>query len=167
MSEDDLGPQEAVVVETRAAASALVWPAVWVLVLAAGVGAAFGWMPQAWHRIGDPIAVGVAVVLLLVLSVAPALHWLARRFVLTTRRARVMQGLVRRTTHDVLLGHVQEVAHTRSVWQKVRGAGTLVLITTSGDRVRVPDLPQIERIHALCAELAWAQHADRPPARPV
>jgi len=161
MSESDLGGDEAVVVETRAAASALVWPAIWVLVVAAGAGAMLGWMPQSWHRIGDPVTIGVGIVLVVVLAAVPALRWLARRFVLTTRRARVTQGLVRRTTHDVLLGHVQEVAHTRSTWQKVRGAGTLVLITTSGDRVRVPDLPQIERIHALCAELAWAQRAGR------
>ena len=164
MTESDLGGDEAIVVETRAAASALVWPAIWVLVVAAGVGAMLGWMPIGWHRIGDPVTVAVGVVLVIVLAAVPALRWLARRFVLTTRRARVTQGLVRRTTHDVLLGHVQEVAHTRSAWQKVRGAGTLVLITTSGDRVRVPDLPQIERIHALCAELAWAQRAGRPPA---
>jgi len=158
----DLGPAEAVVVESHPAASALVWPAAWFVVLGAGVGTALGWLPPAWRPIGVPVVAVAAALLALGLVVVPLVRWVGQECVLTTYRLRVRRGLVRRTTHDVLLSHVQEIEHARSAWQKLKGAGTLLVTTTAGSVVAVPDLPEIERWHALVAELAWAQRAGLP-----
>jgi len=161
---DDVGPGEPVVFATRPAATRLIWPVWWFLLIGAALGVALGWMPAGWRPAGPLAALVAAGVLVVALVLAPLAGWLGSEFVLTAHRVRLRGGVLRRTTHDVLLAHVQEVTHTRSWWQKLRGAGTLLLTTTSGGVVRVPDLPQIDRLHALVAELAWAQHAGRPPA---
>jgi len=162
---DDLGPAEAVVMESHPAATALVWPAAWFVVLGAGVGAGVGWLPPTWEAVGLPVVIGAAAVLVLGLVVAPLARWVGQECLLTTYRLRVRRGVFRRTTHDVLLAHVQEVEHSRSGWQRVRGAGTLLVTTTAGLITAVPNLPEIERWHALVAELAWTHHAGRSPAR--
>ncbi|MCL2316883.1 MAG: PH domain-containing protein [Actinomycetia bacterium] len=159
---DDMPECEPLVMASRPAASLLVWPAFWLVGLAAAVGVALGWMPPAWRPAGPAVVAAAAAVVAVLLVVRPLVAWLTRRCWLTPRRLRITVGVVRRVTHDVLLGHVQEVAHSRSWWQKVRGAGTLLLTTTAGTTIRVADLPQIERWHALVAELAWAQRDTRP-----
>jgi uncharacterized membrane protein YdbT with pleckstrin-like domain len=150
-------PGEEVIERIRANAWALLPEVIVLLLIAAGTGAGIALLPATWKPWGYWAVAGLAVLLLLLLVLRPLFGWLSTTCTITNQRVILGTGLINRVQHDVLLPHIQEVAHRQGFWQRFSRSGTLLLSTTSGDVLRIPRLPQIERLHALVAELAWAQ----------
>lgn len=142
---------------------ALVLPAV-VLVLAMGAGG------YAAARVpgGEQQPLLRALVALLVLLVVlraclvPFLRWHTTTLVVTGRRVRARQGVLRRRTRDVDLRRVVDVVVERSPGQRVVGSGTL-LLDTVGERgsLVVRDVPGVRRVAAELEELLGGLPLDR------
>lgn len=147
-----MGERELVTV--RLHASRLLRPALVLLVVAPVTGAVLGGVgpQQSWVRAAVWVA-AVGVVGWWVLR--PFAGWWTRTVTVTTQRISLRWGLVSRHTRDLPLRRVVDVALVRSPAQRLLGTGT-VHLATAGDEERLvlPDLPQVRRLHALLLELS-------------
>jgi uncharacterized membrane protein YdbT with pleckstrin-like domain len=69
----------------------------------------------------------VAVVLFLWLTAVPWIRWRTTHFVLTTHRVLIRRGVLTHTGRDIALQRINDVAFTQSLWDRMVGAGTLVI----------------------------------------
>lgn len=56
------------------------------------------------------------------------------KWVLTNRRVIAMSGVLSQQTSTLGLERIQEVQHTRTIWDRLIGTGNLVIETASDDR---------------------------------
>jgi uncharacterized membrane protein YdbT with pleckstrin-like domain len=101
----------------------------WSLVIcaAAGVGIAFAPDDGSGRLIVLIAIVVVAVVLLSWLSFTPWISWRTTHYVMTTHRVLIRRGILRHTGRDISLQRINDVAFTQSLWDRIVGAGTLVI----------------------------------------
>ncbi len=90
---------------------------------------------------------GVAVVVLLVVSVRPWLRWLTTHYVVTTRRVAVREGALARSGRDIPLSRVNDVTFDHSLVERLFRSGTLT-IESAGERGQVVlrDVPAVEEV---------------------
>jgi uncharacterized membrane protein YdbT with pleckstrin-like domain len=89
----------------------------------------------------------VAALAVLRLSVWPWLRWLTTRYVLTTHRVVVREGVFARSGRDVPLTRVNDVSFHHSLLERMLGCGTLT-IESAGEhgQVVLPHVPSVERV---------------------
>ena len=138
------------------------------LVLAAAIAVAVA-IPAGTHagtgRLADLV---VAVVLLVFVVVRPLLRWKTTTYELTTRRLRVREGIVARRGRDIPLARVSDVSFTRSLLDRLVGAGRLV-VESPGEhgQIVLTDIPQVERVQAILFDLVeQEQHGAAQDDRP-
>jgi uncharacterized membrane protein YdbT with pleckstrin-like domain len=141
----------------------LVGPAVLgVLVVAAAVTVALV-IPAGPHAGTERLVVlVVAVVLLLIVVVRPVLRWKTTTYELTSGRLRVREGILTRRGRDIPLARISDVSFTRSLLDRLVGAGRLV-VESPGEhgQIVLTDIPQVERVQAILFELVEEeQHGD-------
>ncbi len=108
------------------------------------------------------VVLAVAVVLLLIGVLRPVLRWKTTTYELTTGRLRVREGIVARRGRDIPLARVSDVSFTRSLLDRLVGAGRLV-VESPGEhgQIVLTDIPQVERVQAILFELVEeGQHGD-------
>ena len=100
------------------------------------------------------VIAAVAVVLLLVGVLRPVLRWKTTTYELTTGRLRVREGIVTRRGRDIPLARITDVSFTRSLLDRLLGAGRLIVESPGehGETV-LPEIPHVERISALMFQL--------------
>lgn len=170
-----LAPGEAVVLDLHPHGRALVRPLTLVPVtigFAAFVAAA----TPAWAVAGTPLqgwlrlAIAVlAVVVLLRWSLAPYLRWRGRRYLVTTSRILVRDGVLRRSGRDIPLARVEDVSYAAGIVDRLCGSGTLVL-ASGGEhgRVWLTAVPRVREVQRTVEELvARAPRADPWAPAPV
>jgi uncharacterized membrane protein YdbT with pleckstrin-like domain len=69
----------------------------------------------------------VAVILLSFLTFKPWIQWRTTHYVLTTHRVLIRRGVLRHVGRDISLQRINDVAFTQSLWDRMVGAGTLVI----------------------------------------
>jgi uncharacterized membrane protein YdbT with pleckstrin-like domain len=91
--------------------------------------------------------VAVALAVLLRFSVWPWLRWLTTRYVLTTHRVVIRQGVFARSGRDVPLTRVNDVSFHHSLVERMLGCGTLT-IESAGEhgQVELPEVPRVEQV---------------------
>ena len=141
----------------------LVGPAILgVLVIAAAITVALV-IPSGSHAGTERLVVlVVAVVLLLIVVVRPVLRWKTTTYELTTGRLRVREGIVARRGRDIPLARISDVSFSRSLLDRLVGAGRLV-VESPGEhgQIVLTDIPQVERVQAILFELVEEeQHGD-------
>ena len=94
---------------------------------AAGVGVYFAPDHGTKRTVVLLVILVVGVVLLLVLSLPPWIRWRTTHFVLTTHRVLIRRGVLTHTGRDIALQRINDVAFTQSLWDRLVGAGTLVI----------------------------------------
>jgi uncharacterized membrane protein YdbT with pleckstrin-like domain len=164
-----LAPGEAIVLDLRAHGRALARPFALVPVtvgLAAFVGTCVpswrldGVALQGWLR----LAVGVLAALALVRwSLLPYLRWRGRRYVVTTARILLREGVLRRAGRDVPLARVDDVTYSCRLVERMFRSGTLV-VESGGEhgRVIMRDVPRVAAVLPTVSELCQrAPRADR------
>ncbi len=142
------------VLHVRTHAKSLVLPAVALIAAGGltGVGAAL--IPYAYRPGGQ-----VAVALLgLTLSVwwagLPYLRWWTSTYTVTNNRLITRQGILQTSGRDLPLARVNDVAYERSLGDRLLGCGTLRVLTASeAGVVSLPDVPDVEHVHAVLTEL--------------
>ncbi|QIK63934.1 PH domain-containing protein [Leucobacter viscericola] len=141
---------EVVVVRFRRHGSRLVLPVLVLLVVAAVAGYWVGALPSAWMN----IAAGAGAALLgLLFGIVPILTWLTRRTTVTTRRVIVRSGFFVRHRSEVMLARVREVKSSRSLAQRMRGSGDVVLLHGI-ERTVLSDVPGAEGVIDALQELS-------------
>ena len=87
----------------------------------------------------------VAVLLLLRFSLWPYVRWQSTRYVLTTRRVVIRQGVFGRSGRDIPLTRVNDVSFRHSFIERLLRCGTLT-IESAGEhgQVVLPEVPTVE-----------------------
>ena len=150
-----LNDDESVVVSTRTHGKALVRPLSVLIVLAAAAGLLSTFTAPAGRAkpLLDLVVWGVAGVLALFWVARPVLEWLTTTYTLTDQRLITRWGLVSRHGHDIPLSRISDVAYERGLLDRMLGCGTLVVSVASEQRVRLHDIPQVERVHLKMQDL--------------
>jgi uncharacterized membrane protein YdbT with pleckstrin-like domain len=139
-----------------------------VLVLAAAIAVAVAIPagPDAGtERLADLV---VAAVLLLIVVIRPLLVWKTTTYELTSGRLRVREGILARRGRDIPLTRISDVSFTRSLLDRLVGAGRLV-VESPGEhgQIVLTDIPQVERVQAILFDLVeQEQHGAGPDDRP-
>lgn len=144
-----LGEDETVVFTLRTHWKHLFWPAVWLVLSFAAVGAAFAFLPERnWTTIAQLSIVGVALLVILSLCVIPVTRWYFTTYTLTNRRLITRTGIINRTGHDIPLFRINDVSYERSLSDRLLGCGTL-MFESAGTRGQIVlhDVPRIEQVH--------------------
>jgi uncharacterized membrane protein YdbT with pleckstrin-like domain len=131
-----------------------------VLVGAASFGAALvpaGAQQARWRL----VVVGLALVLVLFLVVAPLLRWRTTHYVITTHRLLHRVGVLSRSGRDIGLNRITDVSYRQSLWDRVVGSGTVSIETAgeSGPTV-LAAIPDSEAVQQLVNQLV-EEDADR------
>ena len=107
----------------------LVPATVWLVVIcaAAGIGVDFAPDHGTQRTVVLLVILVVAVVLLVILTVGPWIRWRTTHFVLTTHRVLIRSGVLTHRGRDIALQRINDVAFTQSLWDRMVGAGTLVI----------------------------------------
>ena len=138
-----------------------------VLIIAAALVAAVV-IPSGPHAgIERLVVLAVAVVLLLIAVLGPVLRWKTTTYELTTGRLRVREGILTRRGRDIPLTRISDVSFTRSLLDRLLGAGRLV-VESPGEhgQIVLTDIPQAERVQAILFELVEEeQHGAAPEDR--
>jgi uncharacterized membrane protein YdbT with pleckstrin-like domain len=150
-----LNEGEHVVASTRTHVKALLLPAIW-LILIAGVAGYTSTLTGSSSA--KPLLIAVVWLVALVVMVwlvgKPFLHWLTTTYTLTNRRLITRTGIFSRRGHDIPVPRISDVAYEHGIIDRILGCGTLVISDASErGRVRLPDIPHVERVHLLISDL--------------
>jgi uncharacterized membrane protein YdbT with pleckstrin-like domain len=109
----------------------------------------------------------VALVLLLIAVARPLLIWKTTTYELTTGRLRVREGILTRRGRDIPLTRISDVSFTRSLFDRLVGAGRLV-VESPGEhgQIVLTDIPQVERVQAILFELVEEEQHGAGPVAP-
>jgi len=143
-----LGEDEEVVLDLHPHWKRLVLPAVLVPVVAGLATYLVFVLPSGSFQTAGRLAiVAVALAVLLRFSVWPWLRWLTTRYVLTTRRVVIREGVFGRSGRDVPLTRVNDVSFHHSLVDRMLGCGTLT-IESAGEhgQVELPEVPRVEQV---------------------
>jgi uncharacterized membrane protein YdbT with pleckstrin-like domain len=148
-----LNDGETIVFSTRTHVKALVVPAL-VLILVAGAGGyALG---QVDNKVLRYVIAAGAVVILVVYTLWPFLKWMTATYTVTDRRLTTHQGVISRTGHDIPLARISDVSYEKGVLDRILGCGTLIVSDASEQgRVRLPDVPQVEKRQLQLSDLLY------------
>ncbi|MDN5759090.1 MAG: PH domain-containing protein [Tomitella sp.] len=87
----------------------------------------------------------------------PWLTWRSTHFVVTDRRVMARQGVFSRTGFEVELDRISDVRYSRSLADRLVGAGTLVLRSSSADPIEFGSMPGARRVQQIIREEAgWS-----------
>jgi uncharacterized membrane protein YdbT with pleckstrin-like domain len=133
----------------------LVGPILLAVVVAAGLLVVEVIIPAGRDAGLERLAVGIAAVLvLMVWLMVPLLRWRTTVYELTSRRLRVRAGIVARQGRDIPLSRITDVSFTKSLSDRLLGAGRLV-VESAGEhgQVVLTDIPDVERVQAILFQL--------------
>ncbi|GAA4247529.1 PH domain-containing protein [Dactylosporangium darangshiense] len=153
--ESVLTKDEQVVLHLHPHWKALFLPVVWfVLALAAVIALAIF---TSWGLIPMLIVAGVALVVVLVVTVWPWIKWRTTHYVFTNERVIMRSGVFSRSGRDIPLGRVNDVSFSHSLFERMLGCGTLT-IESAGERgqVQLNGLPKVEKTQSVLYELVDA-----------
>lgn len=103
----------------------------------------------------ERLAVAIAAVLVIMLwLMIPLLRWRTTVYELTTRRLRMRAGIVARQGRDIPLTRITDVSFTKSLSDRLLGAGRLV-VESAGEHgeVLLRDIPDVERVQSILFQL--------------
>jgi uncharacterized membrane protein YdbT with pleckstrin-like domain len=96
------------------------------------------------------ITAAAAVLLLLIWVLRPVLRWKTTTYELTTDRLRLREGILTRRGRDIPLARISDVSFTRSLLDRLLGAGRLVVESPGGHgQIVLADIPSVERVQAI------------------
>ena len=152
-----LNADESVLVSTRTHAKALIGPLLVLIVLASVAGLLGMYTSVAGSAQPLLLAVvwGLAAVLAARWVAMPFLAWLTTSYVLTDQRLITRTGIITRRGHDIPIARISDVSYERGLVDRVLGCGTLLVSVASEHRVKLHDIPQVERVHLRIQDLLY------------
>jgi len=157
MARTKVGPHEYVMAQMRTHGRAMIGPSLILLLVATGMGAGIGSVPQGMRPWGQGAVVGVGVVLIIAFVLVPYLRWLAATYTITNQRVIAQGGLFTRRGHEIPLAQVVGVSFRRRLFDRITGCGTLTLTLASGQRVNLAGVPDVAKVDRILSELLFVQ----------
>lgn len=165
-----LSEGERIDLELRPHWKALVLPVIALLVTCGAAGFLLTIAPSPSKTSGEVtwILIGVAaLIVLIIFTVRPWLHWLFSNYVVTNRRLIIRLGFIHRVGRDLPLEKINDVSFRHdSLLDRMLGCGTLV-VESAGEhgQVLLNDIPRVEETQREISTLisgdpaAGVQHA--------
>lgn len=126
-----LAEHENLVFDLRPHWIAIVPAAGWALVIIVATWFLYGWLDD--PSFARPALLIAAAVAIFLFTVLPILRWMYTNFVLTSDRLITRSGIVAKTSKEIPLERINDVAFNQSVIERMIGAGDL-LIESAGER---------------------------------
>jgi uncharacterized membrane protein YdbT with pleckstrin-like domain len=129
----------------------LLWPTLVFLVVAAAGGFGAAVIPDGGAQLPLRIAIlAVALIIVIVWSFVPFLRWRTTHYVLTTHRVLIRVGILAHHGRDIPLTRINDVSFEQSFWERLIGAGTLMVESagTDGQQVlnNIPHAPAVQQL---------------------
>lgn len=143
-----LGEDESMVLDLHPHWKRLILPALLVPIVVGVASYAVFLLPDNSARTALRWAIiAVALLILLRFSAWPWLRWLTTRYVLTTKRVVIRQGVFGRSGRDIPLTRVNDVSFHHSLFERLLRCGTLT-IESAGEhgQVVLPEVPTVELV---------------------
>ncbi len=158
-TEKILLPGELGVETVRTHIKSLFLPFLLGLVTMIAAGFAVGMLGDTGSGTPRLIAVIVAAVVLVLVTVIPFLRWLTWTYTLTNKRLIEQKGILTRSGRIIPLARINDVAFEKSVLDRILGCGTLIIHDASAQAgLRLHDIPQIETFHRDISRLVIESH---------
>jgi uncharacterized membrane protein YdbT with pleckstrin-like domain len=77
------------------------------------------------------VIIVVALVFITWLSLGPWIGWRATHYIFTTHRVLIRRGVLHHTGRDISLQRISDVGFSRTLWDRLVGAGTLTIESAS------------------------------------
>lgn len=155
LKQDLLARDEQVVLHLRTHMKALFWPLMALFATAAVFGVLLAWLPADWRPWSIYALIALVLVVVIALTVIPFLRWRTSTYTVTNRRIITRKGILNKTGHDLPLRSINNVTYERSVTDRMLGCGTLVLETAADEPLALPDVPGVERVNTIIADLLF------------
>jgi uncharacterized membrane protein YdbT with pleckstrin-like domain len=106
------------------------------------------------------IAVGVALLLVLIFVVYPFLRWRTTTYELTNRRLRLRRGIVSRSGRDFPLIRISDVSFSHGLIDRLLGCGKLV-VESAGEhgQLVLNEIPHVVRVQGVLFQLVEEEQA--------
>ena len=93
------------------------------------------------------ILIAVAAIVVIWLTILPYLRWLTTKYVLTTDRLVIRNGILARHGRDIPLNRINDVSFSETVLERMLRSGTLV-VESAGDngQISLTDVPKVEHV---------------------
>ena len=154
------GPEaERLVASLRPHGRALFWPSLLLIAVAGATGYFFGRFDEPWQN--SAVLVG-AIVVVLLFWLLPLLLWLAKRYIITTRRIVVRRGLFVRTRQELLHSRGYDITVRKNAVQSMVGSGDLMVNTGLDSPVVLRDIPRADLVQGSLHDLM--EHSLNPIA---
>ncbi|MGH3262793.1 MAG: PH domain-containing protein [Trebonia sp.] len=135
--------------------STLVGPIATAILVFAAVGAAEAFIPgSSFAWILRLVVAVVAIALLVWWLLIPLLVWRTTVYELTTGRLRLRDGIITRNGRDIPLSRITDVSFTKSLLDRLLGAGTLI-VESAGEHgtLTLKQIPRVEKVQAALFQL--------------
>lgn len=143
------------VFSVRTHVKALFLPALVLLLTCLAAGFAWGYKPDgdAGRYLGYAALV-VALIVILVWSVAPFVRWLTTTYSVTNRRLIEQTGVFTRSGRVIPLIRINDVSFEKNLTDRFLGCGTLIVFAASEQQgLRLHDVPRVEEVHRSLSDL--------------
>lgn len=124
-----------------------------LLLAAAIVGSVLG--PDNWQPWGWIVIWTIFLVVAIPLFIVPWLRWSTTTYTVTSKRVITRSGIINKVGHDLPLSRISDVQQERTLTDRIFGAGTLRLQTSSDDPLILTDVPQVEIVQVEISNLLF------------
>ena len=100
-----------------------------------------------WRMVGLIAIAVVAVVVLVWLFFVPFVRWRTTHFIVTTDRVMAREGVINRTGIDIPMSRISSVRFQHGLIDRIVGAGTLIIESSSQEPLEFDDIPHVEKVH--------------------
>lgn len=143
------------VFSVRTHVKALFMPA--LVLLMTCLATAYAWFSLPGDGAGGHLRVAVlalALLVVLIWSVAPFVRWLSTTYSVTNRRLIEQTGVFTRSGRVIPLIRINDVSFEKKLSDRMLGCGTLTVFAASEqDGLRLHDVPRVEEVHRSLSDL--------------
>ncbi len=148
--EDDLAPDEELILHRHPHWKMLLVPVLVLLVVVAFAGFIAALIRnQSWANVGWIVLAVLGITVIARWTITPLLRWYTTHFVLTDRRVLVRQGVLTRTGLDIPITRINSVRFRHGLLDRMLGTGTLIIESASQEPLEFDDIPHVEQVHSL------------------
>lgn len=155
LKKDMLAPDEQVVLHLRTHLKSLIGAILTLLLASALLTIFLVWLPEQVKPWGIWVLVIIFAAVIVWLVIRPWLLWLTSTYTITNRRIITRKGILNRTGHDFPLRSINNVNTESSLMDRMLGCGTLTLLTAAEDPLTLHDVPSVEKVHTVIADLIF------------
>lgn len=152
---------ERVIARLRPHGRALLWPSLAFIAATGAFAYYFGRFGLEWQNTLVLVAAAAIVVLMWVL---PLLRWLTTRYIITSRRIVILEGLFVRTRRELQHSRGYDITVRKTAFQSLFRSGDLRLNSGYESPVTLHDVPGANLVQSALHELS--EHAARPLSMP-